>query len=72
MKRKMTKTPKMTIQIWEGTVYPSLSSVLVSDLDHNSLYEGRWIVGSNDPDADTDQFDDDGYNVQSRSGGNEM
>ena len=41
-------------------------------LDHNSLYEGRWIVGSNDPDADTDQFDDDGYNVQSRSGGNEM
>lgn len=41
-------------------------------LDHNSLYQGRWIVGSNDPDADTDQFDDDGYNVQSRTGGNEM
>lgn len=41
-------------------------------LDHNSLYEGRWIVGGNDPDADVDRFDDDGYNVQSRTGGNEM
>ena len=26
-------------------------------MDHNSLYEGRWIVGDNDPDgSDEDEF----------------